>query len=49
MIISSHIFETYLKCSSKTWLHFHGEKGESNIYLDFVEKKKTYTFRNQNR
>lgn len=39
MIISSHIFETYLKCPSKTWLICLGEKGESNIYWDFVEKK----------
>jgi hypothetical protein len=39
MIISSHIFETYLHCASKIWLNCFGEKGESNIYSAFVEKK----------
>jgi hypothetical protein len=39
MIISSHIFETYLHCLSKIWLNCSGEKGESNIYSAFVEKK----------
>lgn len=39
MIVSSHIFEAYLKCPSKCWLVFLGEKGEGNIYLDFIKIK----------
>jgi hypothetical protein len=39
MIISSHIFETYLQCPLKAWLLYLGEKGESNAYSNFVDKK----------
>jgi hypothetical protein len=39
MIVSSHIFEAYLQCPSKCWLVFLGEKGERNVYLDFIQMK----------
>jgi hypothetical protein len=32
MVISSPIFEAYLKCPSKCWFLFLGEKGDANIY-----------------
>ena len=39
MIISSHIFEAYLNCPSKCWLVFLGEKGEGDVFLDFIQTK----------
>jgi hypothetical protein len=39
MILSSNIFKAYLQCPSKAWLFCLGEKGDSNTYSDFVDKK----------
>ena len=36
MIISAPIFEAYLKCPSKCWQFCLGEKGEENVYLEFI-------------
>ncbi|MFH0957521.1 MAG: hypothetical protein V1897_02355, partial [Pseudomonadota bacterium] len=36
MIISAPIFEAYLKCPSKCWQFCLGEKGEENVYSDFI-------------
>jgi hypothetical protein len=39
MIISTPIFEAYLKCPSKCWFLFFGKEGDSNIYPDFVRNQ----------
>ena len=39
MVISSPIFEAYLKCPSKCWFLFLDEKGDGNIYSDFFRKR----------
>jgi hypothetical protein len=36
MIISAPIFEAYIKCPYKCWQFCLGEKGEENVYLDFI-------------
>lgn len=43
MLITSQIFEAYLKCPTKCWLRFRGERGTGNIYSDWVvAKNETY-------
>ena len=39
MIISSPIFEAYLKCPSKCWFLYFGKEGDTNLYSDFVRNK----------
>ncbi len=39
MIISTPIFEAYLKCPSKCWFLFLDKKGDANIYSDFLGKR----------
>jgi hypothetical protein len=39
MIISTRIFEAYLKCPSKCWFLFLDKKGGANIYSDFLRKR----------
>ena len=39
MIITSDIFEAYLKCPSKCWFRIKGKETAGNIYSQWVEKK----------
>lgn len=39
MIITSDIFEAYLKCPSKCWFRFQGEEAIGNIYSEWVGKQ----------
>ena len=39
MIISSDVFEAYLKCASKCWSRFHGEEAVGNMYAQWVREK----------
>ncbi len=39
MIITSDIFEAYLKCPSKCWFRIKGEETSGNIYAQWIEKK----------
>ncbi|MBI5185611.1 MAG: hypothetical protein HZA01_07785 [Nitrospinae bacterium] len=40
MVITSEMFEAYLKCPAKCWLQFLGEDGKGNIYSEWVRNKK---------
>ncbi len=43
MVITSEIFEAYLKCPTKCWLRFRGEEGAGNIYSDWAHaQNETY-------
>ena len=39
MIITSDIFEAYLKCPYKCWFRFRGEQSAGNIYSHWVWKQ----------
>ena len=39
MIISTPIFEAYLKCPSKCWFLFFDKEGDANIYSDFIRNQ----------
>lgn len=41
MIISTPIFEAYLKCPSKCWFLFIGKEGDANLYSNFVKTQST--------
>ncbi len=39
MIISSNVFEAYLKCPSKYWFHIRGEETTDNVYSEWLQKQ----------
>jgi len=39
MIISTPIFEAYLKCPSKCWFLFLDKESDANIYSDFIRNQ----------
>jgi CRISPR/Cas system-associated exonuclease Cas4 (RecB family) len=39
MIISTPIFEAYLKCPSQCWFLFFDKEGDANIYSDFIRNQ----------
>lgn len=39
MIISSDIFEAYLKCSSKCWFCLRGEETDGNMYSQWLQRQ----------
>ena len=39
MIITSQVFEAYLKCPLKCWLQHYGEECAGNIYADWIRNQ----------
>jgi hypothetical protein len=46
MVISSQIFEAYLKCSTKCWLRSRSEPGAGNIYSDWTREQNEIQHKN---
>jgi predicted RecB family nuclease len=44
--ITPHLFEAYLKCSTKCWLRSIGEEGSGNIYADWL-RTQNESYRNE--